>query len=330
MQGDDFSRAKKNSKPIAREKQGDDFSQNKVTEIRHYQYRTLIYIKNGHYASSISRLMKVPRTTVNDRIKSLIDGGYIKIDVRTSATFYKLSKKGYEAIKHFNRRLSRYPRGKVKTRMHRLNVKFKILKDNETAKFDKEYELNNWIQKYLTITFPIGITIKKTSKSIIAMFHEFETDKNRVLDDFFNHVMRGVNYVYYYCMKNLGIELDIFDMEVLDQHMVNEAPELQGKINSSKTTTLELQRKAKAYFKTNMKARSWLDHSKGTPEIETNDFLYEEKLIAMPERVEAMEKTIVPVIHELARQIALHMEVLKEMKDTLKDIKNSSTGNKGV
>lgn len=308
-------------------------------KLRHYQYKTLFLIKNGHYTSSISRQMKVPRTTVEDRIKRLLAIGLIKIDVKSSAVFYRLTKKGYEAMKFYGDDFSRHPRQKAKTRLHRLCVKFQILKDNEEAEFDNEYELNNWIQKYTRIRFPLGITIKKTSKSIIAMFHEFETDNSRCLEDFFNHIMRGTYYVYYYCMNKLGITIDIFGMEVIDQHIVNEAPELSGKISESKTTTLDLQRKAKAHFKANFGAKAWLDHSKGLPEIETNDFLYEENLLAMPERIESMEKRLVPVLNELSRQIALHLEATREWKDSARDIRDSlkemmgyfrnSTGNKG-
>lgn len=306
---------------IARKKYRADFLKETKPKLRHYQYKMLIYIKKGNYARSISRQMKMPESTVKDRIYRLLELGLIKEDVKTTATFYKLTKKGYEAVKTFECRLSRYPRQKIKTRMHRLNIKFKIIKDNDTAKFDREYELNNWIQRFITVKFPIGLTIKKTSKSIIAMFHEFETDNSRTIDDFFNHVMRGIQYTYYYCLKKLGIEIDVFEPKVLDQHIVNERPDLAGKIEEGKTTTLDLQRRAKSYFKTDIKAKAWIDHSRGTPEIETNDFLYQEKLLAMPEKIDLIENNLLPVIHDLTRQMALHLQVMEDMRDSLKEMK---------
>lgn len=291
-------------------------------KLRLYHYKILKYIKEGQYEASISRLMKVPRTTTQERIKRLLALGLIKVDIKSSATFYKLTKDGYQILQLSNRRTFSLPTRKAKTRMHRLNVKFRILKDNEKAKFEAEHQLNNWIQKFTRIKFPVGITIRKTPKSIIAMFHEFETDNSRVIEDFFNHVMRGTQYIYYYCKRKLDIEIDVFDMEVLDQHIVNEKPELAGKIEERKTTTLDLNRRAKSYFKTNLKAKAWLDHSRGIPEIETNDFLYQEKLLAMPEKIDILEEKLFPLMHEFTRQIALHMETQQETKETMKDMRN--------
>lgn len=288
-------------------------------KIRRYHYKILILIKKGSYAEKISRQTKTPVSTVKDRIRMLLDNGFVKVDVKSSATFYKLTKKGYEVIKAYNAGFSRYLRQK-KNRLHRLNVKFPILEDNKEAKFDREHKLNNWIQKYTTLSFPIGVTIKKTSKSIIAMFHEFETDNTRTLTDFFNHVMKGTNYVYYYCMKRLDIRIDIFNGEVIDQHLVNEMPELKGKIEESKTTTLSLNRKAKSFFKTKINAKAWIDHSKGMPEIETNDFLYEEKLLAMPENMEALRKELTPAVIELRNEIRVHLEIQRETLTALKEI----------
>jgi DNA-binding MarR family transcriptional regulator len=295
---------------------------NLTEKVRLYQYKMLLLIKNGHYAGSIGRQMNISRTTTQDRIKRLLALGLIKVDVKTSATFYVLTKKGYESIKEFDSRLSRHPRQTGKTRLHRLCLKFNIVKDEGKMVFDKEYELNNWVQKFIKIKFPVGITIRKTPKSIIAMFHEFESDKGRCLNDFFNHIIRGSYYVYYYCAKN-GLELDLFSLEVIDQHIVNEAPELAGKIDDSKTTTLDLQRQAKSYFKTNFRAKAWIDHSKGLPEIETNDFLYEERLLSMPEAVYNLQQNMIPILSGLAKEINLHLVVMQDMRDSMHEMRDT-------
>ncbi len=285
-------------------------------------YKILLLVKDKHYSSSIARLLKIPRTTCDYQIRSLTNNGFIKLDLKDSANFYKLTKKGYEFVRDYRCQLSRYHRDQGKNRLHRLNVKFKILEDNEKVSFDSEHEMNNWIQKYTRLNFPIGITIQKnTDKSIVAMFHEFETDKSRTFTDFFNHVMRGTFYVYNILKEKYGILIDVSSAETTDQHIANERPDLTGKLDDKKKTTLGLNRKAKSYFPFKKGARAWLDYSKGMPEVETNDFLYEERLLMMPETVQAINDNFTPALNELTDQIKLHLEVQRETLEVLKEVK---------
>ncbi len=292
-------------------------------KLGHHQYKLLLCLKKGMYEAQISRQLKTPRQTMHNRIKRLIDIGLIKIDVKTSCTLYKITRLGYISLSSYNAQLSRYLRGKDKTRMHRLNIKFKITDNNLKAKFDKNYKINNWIQSYTSIKFPIGITLKKTTKSIIVMFHEFETKKSRCLTEFFQHVMRGTTYAYYYLKKEHKITIDIFSGIVTDQHLINESPEFEKKIDKNKTTVMELARISKSVFPTEIKAKAWIDHSKGLPEIETNDFLYEEKLLMMPEYTEKIAQTFIPTMEELTKQIHLHLQVQKDTQVLMKGIGQS-------
>ncbi len=287
-------------------------------------YKVLILLREGQYSSSIARLLKMPRTTIDSIVRKLHANGFTKLEIKEGAKFYQLTKRGREFIKDYRCQLSRYGGEQGKTRMHRLNIKFKILKDNPHAKFDSEHEMNNWIQKYTKLTFPIGITLQKNPDSIVAMFHEFETEKNNTFTDFFSHVMRGVYYVYYHLMEHYKIRCDIFDLEVVSQEIANERPDLDGKLDDKKITTLGLTRKAKSFFKTNIDGKAWLDYSKGVPEIETNDLLYEERLLMMPETVQAINDRFVPMIGALTKQVNLHLEVqrgnVKVQKETLKTL----------
>jgi hypothetical protein len=278
-------------------------------------------LREGRYSAQISRQLKIPETTCNDHIKRLLAYGFIKVDVKDIAIFYKLTKKGADFIRDYRLRISRYGGEQGKTRLHRLNVKFNILEDNPTAHFETEHEMNNWIQKYTRLTFPIGITLQKNPKSVVALFHEFETDKSQTFTDFFSHVMRGVYYVYQYLMKKHQIKTDIFDLEVVSQEIANERPDLDGKLDNKKITTLGLNRTAKSFFKADFKGKSWLDYSKGMPELETNDLLYEERLLMMPETIQAINDNFTPALNELTEQIRLHLEVQRETLEVLKEMK---------
>lgn len=272
------------------------------------------------YAKQISRQLNIPRSTIQDRLKRLIDIGLLKKEIKTSCTLYKMTRLGYIYLSSYRAELSRYLRGKSKTRMHRLNIKFRIIDNNIKAKFEKNYKLNNWIQRYTTVKFPIGITIKKTPKSVIAMFHEFETKRSSSLTDFFQHIMKGINYVYYFLIKEYKIKIDIFSGIITDQHIVNEMPELDKKLDKKVTTVMDLARVSKSIFPTEIRAKSWIDRSHGMPEVETNDFLYEEKLLMMPEYIEKLSSTFMPTMQDLSKQIYLHLQVQKDTQIIMKEI----------
>ena len=300
-----------------------------ATRSRRYTYKLLLAIKKGEYPAQIARHLKTPENTIKSRIKRLIKIKYIKEDLRTCFVIYRLLPKGYNYIKRYNDDISRYLRGKNKTRLHRLNIKFPITDNNLKVTLQKSYSLNNWIQEYSKVVFPIGITIKRTPKSIIAMFHEFETTRGQALTDFFSHIFRGTYYLYYYLKKEKGITIDIFEGILTDQHLVNESPELKDIVDKKKTTMIDLARKAKSVFPTIIGAKAWLDHSKGLPEIETNDFLYEEKLLLMPENIEKLANTLTPAIVDLTKQINLHLVIQKETLEVLKEIRGYfKNGNK--
>ena len=284
--------------------------------VRLSTYKLLLAIKKGQYPSQISRQMKIPKSTIKSRIKRLKKIGFIKEDIRTNFVIYRLLPKGYYYIQRWKDDISRYLRGQSKTRLHRLNIKFPITDNNLKVSLDKSYELNNWIQEYTNVSFPIGITIKRTTKSIIAMFHEFETNKSSCLTDFFNHILKGSYYVYYYLIKEKGIKIDIFSGVITDQHIVNESPQISARADKKKVTMLDLARQSKSLLPTEISARAWLDHSKGLPEIETNDFLYEERLLQMPETISA----IIPVMAELTKQINLHLEIQRQSLKVLKKL----------
>lgn len=285
-------------------------------------YKILLLLKEGQYASKISRQLNMPKSTVKDYIKRLLDNGLIKLDVESGAKFYRLTKAGHIYLSQYLGRVSRYHRGLGKTRLHRLNIKFPITKDNPNAKFGKEHNMTNWIQRYTKINYPIGITLQKNAdKSIVAMFHEFETEKSRTFTDFFNHVMRGVYYVYYHLKERYDIEVNAFGIEVIDQHIANERPDLDGKLDDKKKTTISLNRKAQSYFPANFDSKAWIDFSKGIMEIETNDLLYEERLLLMPENVDRLTKSAIPVMNELRKDIQMHLQVMRDIKDVLQEMR---------
>lgn len=304
-------------------------SKSKITKfgirVRYYQYKLLLLVHKKYYPEQMSRQLKIPSSTIGSRIKVLADNGFIVLDFKSNSNFYKLTSKGYRAIKDFNNELSRYPRQGAR-RLHRLSLNFPILQDNENVHFDKvNKKFNNWNPEYTKISFPIGMTFKRTPKTICVIFHEFEITKGKMSGtEFFGHVLRGCFLAQYHMRDKYKIEIGIPE-KITDQHIVNEEPEQSDKIDKNVTVTKKLNRKAQGYIETDMEGKAWIDHSKGMPEIETNDFLYEENLLAVPERVQRIENAVdslTPAVSMLAEQIKTHMVVMNDMKNTLRSMKN--------
>lgn len=294
----------------------------------HVWGKLIISVRKGMYASQIARQLGLDRRKVEYHLKKMQAAGLVALDTSTSCKIYTLTDSGQAFLEMPDAKKLSVPTTKKRTRLHTLRIRFPIIKDNPRAKFEKEYKLNNWIQRYTTIKFPIGITIRKTTKNIEAIFHQFETATEATMTDFFSWVMRGTYYVYYFMMNQLGIQIDIFSAEITQQHLANEDPDLLGETDTKQTTRIGLNRKAQGFLPTNIDAAAWLDYSQGKdrPDWETNDFLYQERLLLMPETVHQMGKAFMPAIEQLTQQINLHLEVQRETLKTLKSIRRGVNG----
>lgn len=296
-------------------------------------YRILLRIKKGLYSDEIARQIRMKKGSVSRFIKKLEEFNYISRVLRSNCVIYEVTPKGHAWMndykmarsgKNTNSSLSMKEKN---TRLHNLAVKFPILKDNKEAKFDKKVEINNWTKQYSTLSYPMGMTLEKTTKSVIVYFHQFQTTQEMFLSDFYNWVFKGTYYVYYYLMKQ-GITIDIFSGEIIREHIANESPELNDRIPKNKTVEVGLDRKARAIFPANFMAKAWLDRSMGDVDIETNDMIYQEKLLLMPENIHSMRQDLEnlgPTLQALTQQINLHLQVqedtrkvLAEMSKTLK------------
>lgn len=191
------------------------------------------------------------------------------------------------------------------------------------ASFGKEVKINNWIKKYSVIKFPIGVTIEKTPKNVIAHFHQFSTDQAKFLTDFYQWIFKGISYVAYYLQKEKGIRIDIVAGEIVNEHIANERPDLDKVLPEGRVVSIKTGRKGQSIFPMKQDSKAWIDASLGHKEIETNDMLYEEKLLAMPETLDRLATEFTPAIKQLSDNIVLHLEVLKEIKEAVREMRKS-------
>jgi len=299
--------------------------------------KILYYIKKGLYGNQIARKLNISKQLVNYHLKYLESKGYIKSEYRTSFKAYSITDSGLKYLesqksklrsKKISLGMNDKAQAKKPVSLHNFVVKYPILREqNIPFNWDKEVSLNGWIQKFYKLDkYPIEITIKKTTKHIIAYFKQLETNKDMFFTDFMNYALKGAYYVYYFLMKEAGIEIDIFNGEVISQHIANIEEDLNDKVDHKATFKVMLNRKSKSIYNTNIDASAWIDRSYGDVEIETNDLLYEEKLLLMPERVDRLYNEFLPAIERLTAQINLHLEVQREMLRTLKMIQKNLKG----
>jgi len=286
-------------------------------------YRILRCIGKGMYPSQIARQLNLPKQNINYFIRKLEAQGFIKRELRTNIACYVLTDSGVKLLEHLRSKKFSLPSRKSDTsiRLHNLVIKFPILKDNPNAKWERVgEEINNWVAKYSVVEFPVGITIKKTPKSIIVYFHQFYTRREQFLSDFYNWVLRGIYYVYFFLLKDKGIQIDLLNAKVIREHIANESPEFNETVPKKKTVEVRFKRKARSIFPSVSESRAWIDRSFGNVDIETNDMIYEEKLLLMPEIIYALDKKLAPTLEKLSEQINLHLSVLRKISKAIEKL----------
>ena len=205
------------------------------------------------------------------------------------------------------------------TRLHNLAIKYPIIEDNPKAIFDKEVSINNWVKKYAKIDSPIGITVEKTTKSIIARFHQFGTKAPMFTTDFLDYVRKGEEALMVFLMRR-KITIDRMGAQTISQHIANESPEQESAVDKKVTASIDLGRKATSVYPTKLKGSAWIDRSLGQVEIETNDLTYEELLLKMPQSVNHLSKEVIPVLNAFTTQIKEHLGAVKDIRSATKEL----------
>lgn len=298
-------------------------------------YRILLRLDSKQYMKQIARQIGIKYTTLRNRVQKLELHGFIKRDFRTNFISYSLTKEGKELMPllkkpqsakispPMNVRSTLEKEGYV--RKNNLSYEFPILKDNLEAQWQEKNKHGTWYGYKDILAFPIGMTIVKHPNKIYVHFHQFRTEKKRFLIENMTYIMRGILYLEQYLRHKKGIEIDTIAGMTKSLEVANEMPEQEGNFDKAMKTSITLTRKAQALFPSEMKVKAWLDHSKGFPEIETNDLLYEEKLLLMPETIHKLEKQQDFMWQnqiKFAENLQTHLEVMQEMKETMKQIRD--------
>ena len=306
-------------------------------------FRVLSHLSHGQYPKQIARQLRVSYDCVRRIIKKLDAIGAIKREFRTNFVSYKLTEfgkkitssgqSGAPSLLYVRKKA---PLLKTTIRSHNFGMKFKVLKDNQTADYSKEIAYKEvkkargrWTSKYFVITHPLGLTIEKTPGNVIIHFHKFYTNRRAFQNDMLRTQWKGMLCAMSKFQK-YGVTLDVFEPEIVRFHLANERPDLNDSVTDKSAVKVDLKRKAKVIFPASFDAKAWLDRSHGDVEVETNDSIYEEKLLMMPEKVHQLHGEFAPLMAQnievmaaFSEQISLHLGVMTEIKSAMKDMKGT-------
>lgn len=292
-------------------------------------YRVLLKLDQKQYMKEIARQLSIKYTTLYQQVQQLEAQGYIKRDFRTNFLSYSLTKQGKELLPLLKKPISSKNSPPMKeglSRSNNLSYEFPILKDNLNAEWQEKKLHGTWWGYKDIITFPVGMTIVKHPNKIYVHFHQFQTEKKIFLSEIMTHIMRGIAYLEQYLRHKKSIEIDVVSGLTKSSECATEMPEQDGNFDKSTKVSIQLQRNAQMILPSEMKSQAWIDHSLGFPEIESNDLLYEEKLLLMPETIDSMQKHMIEqtkIMDKFTAQIELHLSVMEEMKTTLKAIQEN-------
>lgn len=284
----------------------------------------LIDLNNNLIMSDIAKKHNVGRNTIYYRVKKLENAKLVERLTRSNFVAFEVTGKGKDLIEQYKKGnvqdLSLRKRSPIN--VHALKVKYPIIKDNELAKWDKEINVNNWVKKYYKIDIPIGITIEKTTKSIIFHYHTQDLDETDFIDQYHDLQLLGEYYGAKLLKDNFNIEIDPLRRKTLAQHIAFNDKEL-GKTRQKTRFKVRLGVPSQDIYGKELRqeAELFTDGSPYTNTIETNCYERARRRIIMPETIADIQEKLIPTLDQLSYNIKLHLNTLEEMNKTLKEMR---------
>jgi len=310
-------------------------------------YDILIRIKEGKYPAQIAKELGLSREAIRKRLKKLEELGLIREIPKTYPKLYELTPKGIIYLNQLERLEKEtvnnpslpvtaegggqpQPFLKGTINFHDFKIKVPILReghipDNEIQqdphiKDKKIVPMRNWLKQYLFIELPnnLDVTVEITTKSVIIHFHSKEFRRDLGFWTYFLQWVFKTIIAVNYILNRYNYVVDWFNLEVISQHIATQVNDkIDERIPDKTKIEVDLNRKAESITPMEQEAKAWIDKSQGKAEIETNDLLYEEKLLLMPEKVFEISNKI----EEILKKYNLTNEEIRKIKeDILKDM----------
>lgn len=275
--------------------------------------RVLEYVQAHPEDASLPAIRKalgLSPQLLNYYIRRLERDGYIEV-LRTYPRFVRITPRGKKAL--YRGELKEPSGGQAGTaRVHALQILIPILRRGDNIS-GREVKMKAWARKVLDVDIP-DVTIEDTGKNLRVYVHDLIMPRNKRGFEYITQAVTRLLYAINAYFSQRGWVLDIFHYRVVNQHIENLSPEHEKA--ASQGVTVDLGRPALDILRRepmNQPAKAWLDASSGILSIETDDRLYEEKLIMMPEHVDRMARTVLPLLQQLHEDLQLHLEAVQQI-----------------
>lgn len=229
-------------------------------------------------------------------------------------------------IVSFSSNKSHYLCENLNLRYHNLTIKVPLLNKKEiNVDAEKVIKLKNNVERKIFRIKSIAkgeiISVNGIPKNLIIYLPTIKTEPEN-LEKTLNIYTRLIYSLDNILVNEYRIFADFSQIQILRQHI-----SIEGDIPEFPLTTYKSKEEAKSIQE--YKENAWLrlgEKSQGIDEIETNDINFAQAFYQMPFRVEKLENTIAnkltPVLEELSKQIKLHLEVMQEIKESIKEMRD--------
>lgn len=233
-----------------------------------------------------------------------------------------IAKKGYGTFV-LNKSNTLSPLGTPSIDLHALQMTFPIIIDNsQDDVWDEIRTSMGWKECQKRVG---DLVIKKNTKQVQVWLTGRkikdlgEIDKLAISSAFKVGVL----------LHRLGVTVNIDEVQVKTKHIAIEHTELEKMIPKGTTIQIGLDRFARKVFDNDRdeQAKAWID---STPfkAIETNDAKYARDVLMIPlyiQQTNAALENMTPAIQWLTENILTHRQVLQEIRDAIRGLKDAKT-----
>lgn len=284
---------------------------------------------DGIIQGEITKILKTSKQRVNYHIKKAKANGFIEVDKKGNLTFIRITPIGKQALiggcKRINDTINiHFHISKIN--MHSYVFSIPIIRYAPDSASFKRY----WILKieghnthaYHLKGFVTGVSLKIIGHTLIVYFKGFDIPYSmEFAPPLMSFTVNKLDEVRIELERRFCILIDNRKAKCVNQHIANQIPDLKGNVSLRNQVTLYLGRNAQSVLG-EMKTKAYVTIDSTPPpypNIETNDLVYEEKLLAMPELIyELASDTLV------RKESQLYERILPDNKKIMQKLANMS------
>lgn len=283
----------------------------------------ILYLTILDSISEKNKLPTIPGKRIDYHWQCLRRDGFIK---RIGYATWGITKKGQRFLKELQEKV------KVSFQPIKLDLvlrlEFPIIKTIGKLPSDHDVKLRKWIRKYRWDTVPIyniGLTIQgPTTKNKLHVYvHHIRLEKPEDINIVINAVKKWVRE--YYSIKKYCLVDEVRTKVTYLKYGIHD-PLLKEVIPKGVYEEITLGRPRAKILPADepTEAKVWFEKTPFDWTIHSNDKTYVKRYLMMPETVDKLDRTLVPAVEGLTKQIHLHLKATRSWDRSAKDVSKST------